>query len=80
MSLNNIIPNGTIIETISGNVEAIIIGVCIRGIENIAVEYQISYFYNGLECTTWLQEFQFKIKENNSKPAGFTQNNQKQLK
>ena len=73
--MKNIIPNGTKIISLSGKVEGITKGVVIRGVDNNSIEYHIGYFANGDYKEIWLYDFELKIKEDNSQPAGFRQSN-----
>lgn len=81
-SINNIIPNGARVVTEIGNIEAIVIGVCVRGKNNDYIEYNISRFVNGELKVDWVQSFEIKEKIDNSKPSGFVNynNDQKLLK
>lgn len=79
-SINNIIPNGSRVITLIGNIEAIVIGVCVRGERNENIEYNISRFANGELKSDWVQSFEIKEKIDNSKPAGFMKDNQVLLK
>lgn len=75
-SINNIIPNGSTVITKIGNIEAIVIGVCVRGKMNEHIEYNISRFANGDLKTEWVQSFEIDLKIDTSSPVGFTRNNQ----
>jgi hypothetical protein len=81
-SIDNIIPNGSIVITKIGNIEAMVIGVCVRGKRNEHIEYHISRFANGDCKTEWVQCFEVDLKIDNSSPAGFVRpkNNQQLLK
>jgi len=79
-SINNIIPNGSKITTKIGNIDAIVIGICVRGENNEHIEYQISRFANGDYKSEWVQSFEIDLKIDTSKPAGFRNNNQNLLK
>ena len=75
-NINNIIPNGSTVITVMGKIEAIIIGVCVRGSSNDFVEYNIAWMASGERKTDWVQAFELKLKVDNSAPAGFRNNNQ----
>ncbi len=77
--LNKIIPNGTIVLTKNGDLKAIVTGICIRGLNNESIEYQIAYTLNGERKKPWVYSFEIKVKVDNSKPVGFTANNQKNI-
>lgn len=70
-SINNIIPNGSKVITKIGNIEALVIGVCVRGESNEHIEYNISRYFNGEHKTEWLQSYEIKIKQDTSSPVGF---------
>ena len=78
--IKNIIPNGSRVITTIGNIEAVVIGVCVRGVENNHIEYHISRYTNGENKMDWVQSFEVEPKIDNSKPVGFANNNQKLLK
>lgn len=75
-SINNIIPNGSTVTTKIGKIDAMVIGVCVRGERNEHIEYHISRFANGEYKSEWLQSYEIELKIDNSKPAGFSNNNQ----
>ncbi|MDB0600714.1 hypothetical protein PL373_06055 [Tenacibaculum maritimum] len=77
--LNNVLPVGSRIETKIGNIDAIVIGICIRGLKNESVEYQVSYFLNGENKTPWLHSYEIDLKIDNSKQAGFSITNNQTL-
>lgn len=52
-----IIPCGTLVKTIYGNIEGMII-CCNIGFDSI--KYEISYFLNGKEESVWMNEEQFE--------------------
>jgi len=79
-SINNIIPNGSTVITKMGKIEAIVIGVCVRGEMNDHIEYNLSRFANGENKIEWVQSFEIEMKQDNSAPAGFINNNQKLIK
>ena len=58
----NIIPNGTNVLTRIGDLEAIVIGICIRGKKNESIEYQISYTLNGERKSPWVYSFEIYVK------------------
>ena len=62
-----ILKAGTRVKTIIGEIEAMVVGVCIT---METVEYKIRYFTNGDEKTSWVYRFEIDV----SKPkqqAGF---------
>ena len=77
--MNNIIPNGKQVKFTSGGIEATVIGVCVRGKENQSIEYEVSYFHNGVRKTEWINNFEVELKQDNSKPMGFSSGNSKPL-
>jgi hypothetical protein len=77
--MNNIIPNGTTVKFKNGEIESTIIGVCVRGEQNQCIEYNVSYFYNGERKTDWVNSFEISIKQDNSKPMGFSKSINKPL-
>ena len=66
MSLQ-IVPYGTKVRSIIGNIEMIIIGVVIR---NNWMEYHLSYFVGGEHKTCWIGRNEFEIVPAKKK-AGF---------
>lgn len=76
--IKNIIGNGSRVKTKIGKVDALVIGVCVRGAQNNQVEYHISRYANGEHKSEWVQSFEIEPNEDNSKPPGF--NNQKRIK
>lgn len=70
--MNNILPIGSLVTTKIGKIEGIVIGVCIRGLNNTSIEYHVSYFLNGENKTPWLNSYEIDLKVDNSKKAGFT--------
>jgi hypothetical protein len=70
--MDDIIPNGSKVKFKSGGIEGLTTGVCIRGEQNQAMEYEISYFINGEHNTKWVHAFEIEVKIDNSKPPGFT--------
>ena len=74
-NIENIIPNGSKINTKIGHIEALVIGVCVRGVNNDSIEYHIAYFLNGDYKTCWVHSFEIAIKIDNSKPMGFASSN-----
>ena len=74
-TINNIIPNGSRIVTKIGSIEAIVLGVCVRGLSNQSIEYHIGFYTNGKYNTEWLHSFEIGVKIDNSKPAGFQRQN-----
>lgn len=76
--MNNIIPNGSKVVFKGSNVEAMIIGVCVRGENNLSIEYEVACFMNGERKTWWIHNFEVEPKQDN-KPIGFRSNNNKPL-
>jgi hypothetical protein len=70
-SINNIIPNGSKVITKVGKIEAIVIGVCVRGERNEHIEYHLSRYAHGEYKNEWLQSYEVEIKIDNSQKAGF---------
>jgi len=62
-----IIPFNTKVKTVIGDIEMIVIGVCIR---EGWMEYQLSYFVNGEHKTCWINRSEFVICPTKKK-AGF---------
>lgn len=60
---------GDKVKTIQGDIVAFVTGTCIRGPQH--VEYQIAYFAKGERVSVWVQHFEIRPYEDNSKPAGF---------
>lgn len=55
-----IIPCGTLIKTVYGNIEGMITCCDIRFNK---IQYEISYFLNGEEQTIWMHEEQFETNK-----------------
>lgn len=72
--IKNIISNGSVVITKIGKIEAIVCGICVRGVDNSSVEYNISYFANGEHKSKWIYSFEIDLKIDNSKKAGFCSN------
>ena len=53
-----IVKTGTKIITISGQIKAIVTGVCIR---NESINYEISYFGGGEHKSAWIYRYEFEI-------------------
>lgn len=68
-----IIPIGTKVKTIAGEISAIITAVSIRELNGAYVSYELSYFNNGAHTTCWLYRFEFVVDIVMKKPAGFHQ-------
>lgn len=62
----------TKIKTIIGNIKAIVTGICIR---DESISYEISYFNNGLNVTSWIKRYEFEIDYEEKKPAGLVNYN-----
>jgi len=62
-----ILKAGTKVTTVIGNIEALIVGVCIT---MDTVEYKIRYFHNGEEKISWLHRFEIEVSKP-KQPAGF---------
>ena len=62
-----ILKAGTRVKTIIGEIEAMVVGVCIT-IET--VEYKIRYFANGDEKISWVYRFEIEISTKKQQ-AGF---------
>ena len=63
-----IVKTGTPIITISGQIKAIVTGVCIR---NESINYEISYFGGGEHKTAWIYRYEFEIDTSTKQKAGF---------
>ena len=77
--IKNIIPNSAMIQTKIGAIEGFVIGVCVRGVDNRHIEYNVAHIINGERKSEWYYDFEIEQKFNNSKPMGFNKINQKQL-
>lgn len=62
-----IVPFGTKVKTVIGDIEMIVIGVCIR---HQWMEYHMSYFVAGEHKTCWIGRNEFIIAPDKKK-AGF---------
>ena len=80
--LDHVIPNGTKVRTVIGNIEGITVGIMIEGkhIETATIAYKVNYFLNGSLQREWLEAYEIEVVKDNRQPAGFTSNSQKLLK
>lgn len=67
-----VIKYGTKVKTIIGGIKALVTACCIRN-ENIS--YEISYFHNGMNVTSWIQQIEIEVDTVESKPAGLVNYN-----
>ena len=77
--MNNIIPNGKQVKFTTGGIKATVIGVCVRGEQSQSIEYEVAYWHNGDRKTQWVNSFEVELKQDNSKPMGFSSGNDKPL-
>ncbi len=65
------IKNGSTVTLSNGEVKAIVIGVCIRGIEpNLRFEYNVSWFVGGSRECAWVESYEIEIYNDTKKKAG----------
>ena len=69
-SIENIIPNGSMIKAKIASLEGMVTGVCVRGIDNSMIEYNVSRIVQGERKSEWYFNHEIEIKEE-SKPVGF---------
>lgn len=77
--MKDIIPNGSKVTFKLTGIEGLVIGVCARGENNESVEYEIAVSVNGKREAYWVNSFEVKRRIDNSKPMGFSNNNDKPL-
>jgi len=66
----NFIKNGTTVTILNTEIKAVTIGVCIRGVDNHTVEYNVQWINGNSLSNEWLYDYQVKEYVDNSKPAG----------
>ena len=72
----NLIPCGTIVITKIAKIEGIVTSVSVEGKNNDTFMYRVGYFCNQEYKAIWVNEFEINVKEDNSKPMGFSNNKQ----
>lgn len=66
----NFIKNGKTVKMLGTEMKATIIGVCIRGIDNCTIEYQIQWMNQSGIQDEWVYNYQVEEYVDTSRPAG----------
>jgi len=66
----NFIKNGTKVTIMDSELTGVVIGVCIRGVENCTIEYQVQWIGSGGASSEWLYDYQVKVYQDNSQTPG----------
>lgn len=64
------IKNGETVTILNTGIKAIVVGVCIRGIENYTIEYNVQWMNGDSLSDIWLYDYNVKRFVDNSRPAG----------
>lgn len=62
--------NGTKVEILDSNIIGTVIGVCIRGLDNVTIEYHVQWMVGGSIQDQWLYDYNVKRHIDTKKQAG----------
>lgn len=77
--IQNIIPIGRKVKTKIGGLEAMIVGINVRGEKMDSIEYHISWFSSGESKYEWVWSFEVEEVKENRTEAGFYKPESKKL-
>lgn len=69
-NFNTIIKNGSTVKIGSGGLKATVVGVCMRGVENMTIEYHVQWVDSGGVHSEWLYDYMVSEFIDTSRPAG----------
>lgn len=68
--MRDMINNGTKVEVLDSGIIGVVTGICVRGVENQAVQYEVQWLNGGSLNCIWLEEYLVKVFEETKQKAG----------